>query len=161
MAEVDLSNWGLADDLLDRIGVGAGEAKYLLAEVADEVVAVPDAKILEVVDRPKVTPWLVDRTIVGVFALRGDIYTLTDPIRAGQRRRIAIVAAVEGRLAAIACDRMVGVETVPDTDWEDLDHSRYPWAQRFWKRGRQATVLLDPDFYLDTIDTAIKKETDG
>lgn len=162
MAEESLNGaWGLADDVMSQIGEDADvrHNRYLLARMGNETVAIPDHKIFEVVDEPKVTPWLREKAVVGVFALRGDIYTLTDPLLDGEIRRIAVIVDLPGRFVAVACDKMVGVEHIADDEWEDLDSPSYAWARRLWKRGDTPTVQLDPEVYLELLSDPAGKES--
>jgi len=161
MSGVDLGGaWGLADDLLERLQDNVRETKYLLAAVGNEVVAIPDVQILEVVDRPRVSRWLTDPLVVGTFALRGDIYTLTDPLESGTVREVAVVLYHGDRYVAIACDRMVGVETIADQDWEEFESPRFDWARRVWLGTDPAAVLLEPDSYLSALASG-RKESDA
>ena len=70
MEDVKLSAWGLADDLIKQADQGPRMIKHLFGRVGDEALAIADHCIREVVDRPKVSPWLRDQRVVGVFALR-------------------------------------------------------------------------------------------
>lgn len=161
MTAADLSApWGLADELLERLRNEAREIKYLLAAVGEEVVAIPDFRILEVVDRPRLSRWLYDPIVVGTFALRGDIYTLTDPLQSGQARDIAVVLYHESRYVAVACDRMLGVETIADADWEEFESPQFEWARRVWLGSDPAVVLLEPESYLGALSLG-RKESDA
>jgi len=157
-------NWGLADDLLEQLEAEVEARKrteqaasvdisrrYLFAHVGPELIAIDDAHIREVVDRPKLTPWVQDRLVVGIFALRGEIVALLDPLARGERRPLAVVLDVGGREAALGIDGIAGVEYAAESEWEEIESNRLSWA-RLIQKGRKgklkAALRLHPAQFL-------------
>lgn len=157
MEEVKLSAWGLADDLIANQPQGPKVVKYLFGRIGHEAVAIADRSIREVVDRPKVSPWLRDPRVVGVFALRGDIYTLTDPLGQGVARRIAVVLEHSERYIAVGLDEMTGVDSVSEALWKEFESTQLPWAKRIWNNGSRSNIELSAAMYIETFEQTQKE----
>ncbi|RMF18242.1 MAG: chemotaxis protein CheW [Candidatus Dadabacteria bacterium] len=159
MADFELSSWGFADDSLNDEAVVDLRVKHLVARVGDQTIAIADRDIREVVDRPKVAPWLRDDWIAGVFALRGDIYTLTDPLGQGVPRRVAVAIEAEGRYLAVGVDQMVGVRFLEQESWQDLGDTPLIWARRVCLEDETPLIELPVSGYLEAIDTHEQSDT--
>lgn len=157
MEDVKLPAWGLADDLLETVDKGLRSLKYLLGNVEGEALAIADIHIREVVDRPKISPWLKDNRVVGVFALRGDIYTLTDPLGLAKARRIAVVLEIPERFVAVGLDEMTGVQTIVENLWTEFESSKLPWAKRFWDDGKRTNIELNATMYSEAFAQTTKE----
>lgn len=153
------AGWGLADDLLEMVDKGPTERRCLVVVVGSERFAVPHEMVREIVDGPKVAPWLPGNWVVGVLALRGEICTLIDPVGAGAPRRIAVLLERPGRRVALAVDDLAGVHTFAEADWKDFEDGRFDWARRIHAGTGKATLWLDPDLMLATLDRRNTKET--
>jgi chemotaxis signal transduction protein len=95
------ASWGLAEDVLTELDSRARRTKVLLAQVDDQVVAVREDEVLQVVDSPRVSGWIERPYVVGVFSLRGAIYALTDPAGRRCRRTVALVLDQPSRCRAV------------------------------------------------------------
>lgn len=153
------AGWGLADDLLATIAAPPRDRRCLVVEIGEERFAVPHEDVREVVDRPLVSPWLRDPWVIGVFALRGQICTLLDPLGEGRTRRTAVVLAREGRALALGVDGLAGVQTFAGDGWKDFDGGRFEWARRLFAGETRATLWFDVDRMLETLDRMSDKET--
>lgn len=153
--------WGLAEDLLASLEASpaAVERKYLVIQAGDQQIGIPESDIRVVVDTPAVSAWLSGDWLVGVFALRGDICALTDPLLQRTARRLAIVLERPGRHVAVGADAIVGSERLFDGDWKDVSGAALPWVSRMYKGRRRAILLLDPGHYLAAPGLAGGKET--
>lgn len=152
------AGWGLADDLLVEVDQGPRERRCLVVVAGAERFALPHESVREIVDRPKVSPWLPGDWVVGVLALRGDICTMIDPLGEGTARRTAVVLDVPGRRAALGVDALAGVHVFAEADWKDFDDGRFDWTRRIHAGAGRATLWLDPERMLATLDRLSTKE---
>jgi chemotaxis signal transduction protein len=146
-----MKSYGFREEILRELS--SLNLRVILARADEELLAIPEGDVREILYQPSVTPWIQGSPAVAVLIVRGNAYALTDPLNRGKIRRIALALAIRSRYLAIGVDELRGVVEGKESDRRELTGARYPWAREVLQLPQGPALYLDPEGYIQALDS--------